>query len=227
MSEEAPRTVRLTRTRLIASCALFVAALVGMIVWLIFSHSDAPASPSIAASSVAPEPSSDASTSTGGADPLATSSRPKDRPTAPATTRARVAAPDEAPSAAASRLASALVTQPLRMQTGDDSELAAVATGAVQDELSIAAQERYDNRWTVEGVATLAWVRIVEDNRSATPPSFRVQACVDSSNVRVLDDGGRPLSRPGAQRAINEYVIVESGGSWVISSARLTTDPPC
>ncbi|UFU05726.1 hypothetical protein [Ruania halotolerans] len=104
----------------------------------------------------------------------------------------------------------------------------AVAGETIIAELEAELLELDSNGWTRTGSAVVDSASVIDQDSTATPPVATVHACIDSSEVRVLDSAGAPLPQdPSAARAVNIYTLHQVDGAWVIVSRTFGDDPAC
>lgn len=142
------------------------------------------------------------------------------------------AASDEEPEAAADRLIAEVVSYPEAVLDGsqepDTAWFEQIATGTVLGELEATATEFGVNGWRQEGVAIVVSIDVVATDLQADPPSFEVEVCLDSSEVRILDADGNSLIDPeAARRSVNVYGIENSDGVWRLARHNFAEDPDC
>lgn len=89
--------------------------------------------------------------------------------------------------------------------------------------------ELESNGWQRTGAPVVVSVTVTEQEKDAAPPTATVEACIDSSDVQVLDASGEPLPKdPGAARALNIYHLVQNDdGSWIVASRTFPSNPSC
>ncbi|RJU01668.1 hypothetical protein D6T65_08995 [Arthrobacter frigidicola] len=108
-------------------------------------------------------------------------------------------------------------------------ELKALAVGPAQGAILAQAAEFESNNWRQEGVPTIAGLEIVAYDGAVTPARMTVNACVDSSKVRVVTDEGVVLREGSAgNRSLNVLSLVRGdGGAWLVEEIRFPDDPSC
>lgn len=108
----------------------------------------------------------------------------------------------------------------------EDLDLDAV-TGAALEELRNRVVEYETSGWRVVGEPTVVRHRVVRYRKD--PESAVVRACLDNSDVRVVDSEGRtvPGSRPAKPRSLNILTLVKTGDGWAVSEQRLAARPDC
>lgn len=102
------------------------------------------------------------------------------------------------------------------------------ATGAALDAALAQAAEFDDNGWHQVGAPRIVSTRIVEDGRDEDPPRITISACVDSSDVDVVDASGvsvRHGSHPDRSRML--YTLVRRDGDWLVGRQTFPDDPEC
>ena len=123
---------------------------------------------------------------------------------------------------------------------GPANESGSLATDAEQARathlspvLTASALEKCDAQaleWTGDGThptgtPTLEDVHILSDDGAG---NVTVSACVDSSNVRVLNDAGTALTDDTTMaRALTYFLFVKDGGAWKLSGFSFPDDPTC
>lgn len=178
-----------------------------------------PTRPALTASSTASEPSATATplmtpepgtsaapTAAGGADSA---------PLASAT--AKVPDATDAAHEAVAQVAQALA-DPAQAQKAMGS-----LTGALREETLNRAQEMTAEGWHVEGVPSVQDAKIVQESAD----QVRLQACVDSSAVTVLDDAGNEVGATSPSRTLTLFTLVRSHGEWFVSEQAFAEDPHC
>lgn len=101
----------------------------------------------------------------------------------------------------------------------------ALASTALED-LQATAEEWGLLGYRQEGQAVLSDVTVL--NVSDTGETMEVLACVDSSNVRVVDENGKEVSdeqAPARSRSIFELQFIE--GKWKVTNQSFPEDPEC
>ncbi|WP_159615777.1 hypothetical protein [Arthrobacter zhaoguopingii] len=114
-------------------------------------------------------------------------------------------------------------------KTPTADELKALAVGPAQGAILAQAAEFESNNWRQEGVPTIAGLEIVAYDGAATPARMTVNACIDSSKVRVVTDEGVVL-REGSDgnRSLNILSLVRGdGGTWLVEEISFPDDPSC
>ena len=81
--------------------------------------------------------------------------------------------------------------------------------------------------WRLAGEPEVVWQRVVR--ATTDPEGVVVRACVDNSDVRVLDRNGDevPNSRPSTTRTLNILTVVRVGDDWKVSDHALARRPDC
>jgi len=108
--------------------------------------------------------------------------------------------------------------------------LAEVAAGPMLLELELEYQELADNGWTRQGQAKLGDIAVLESDLGADPATATVQACVDSTDVVILDAAGKPLpsaADAGTPRSLNVFTLERDGADWRVTARSFPTDPNC
>lgn len=134
--------------------------------------------------------------------------------------------PDVAAQAVQSLLG-AVATQATDPTTAVDA-LSVHATGAILAEIGADTDELKANGWTRVGTAKVDGVRVLELNEAATPKTATVEACVDSTDVRLLDMAGEAIGVPNATpRSLNIYSLVSDGDTWRVTARTFAANPAC
>ncbi|WP_018154886.1 IMS domain-containing protein [Demetria terragena] len=99
-----------------------------------------------------------------------------------------------------------------------------VATGDFLAELKARRSELQTNGWTEQGGVEVVSVKVTpRSNGKAT-----VTACLDQSEVRVIDANGKRLPASSVPRAQHIYDLTQrSDKSWRITAHRFPNDPTC
>lgn len=110
-----------------------------------------------------------------------------------------------------------------------DATLQATATGAILEELHNEQLELTANGWSKRGSERIVSLTVAE---TADPQAqaITVSACIDSSDVVLLDADGEPIvsGTPADQRrAINIYTLQRVGDSWLISDRTFPDQAAC
>lgn len=100
-------------------------------------------------------------------------------------------------------------------------------SGAALEELLNTLAEYRENGWRMEGSPRVLSTRVLEVTEK--PSTVRMVACVDNSDVRLVDDEGNevPNSRQPNPRTRNVLTLVPEGGAWVVAAQRPATRPDC
>ena len=105
------------------------------------------------------------------------------------------------------------------------TDLSSVLTGSALEEFDAQALEWTRDGTHTTGSPTLEDVHIISDDGAG---NITVSACVDSSNVRVLNDAGTALTDDTTMtRALTYFLFVKDGGAWKLSGFSFPDDPTC
>ena len=105
------------------------------------------------------------------------------------------------------------------------TDLSSVLTGSALEEFDAQALEWTRDGTHTTGSPTLEDVHIISDDGAG---NITVSACVDSSNVRVLNDAGTALTDDTTMtRALTYFQFVKDGGAWKLSGFSFPDDPTC
>ncbi|MGH3097547.1 MAG: hypothetical protein ACRDMV_16310 [Streptosporangiales bacterium] len=85
------------------------------------------------------------------------------------------------------------------------------------------------------GVAQSGAARVVGDVRVgrlrvyASPPRAVVRVCLDTSQVKLVDDDGHRVQkqRPATNRTLHVYRLVRHGSAWLLDREEFPDDPDC
>lgn len=105
------------------------------------------------------------------------------------------------------------------------TDLSSVLTASALEEFDAQALEWTRDGTHAMGTPTLEDVHIISDDGAG---NITVSACVDSSNVRVLNDAGTALTDDTTMtRALTYFEFVNDGGAWKLSGFSFPDDPTC
>ena len=107
-------------------------------------------------------------------------------------------------------------------------DLSQVATGAVLGELEATRAEFDTMGWTQVGTPVIAALRVVTPPTEAAPGDTVVEACLDNSDVRIVDSAGNDVRTPGTPtRSLNIYTLRWAEGRWLVAEHTFPNDPNC
>ena len=133
----------------------------------------------------------------------------------------------------ASELVSESLTPPDAGIAPDTEDLEAVlsdlAAGSYRAELEAQWLELSENGWSYSGDPRVVDLEIVSMDDKSDPATAEVPACIDSSDVTLLDVDGQ---RIGSQddvvaRAAHLFSLVRDDGTWRVASRSFPDDPAC
>ena len=105
------------------------------------------------------------------------------------------------------------------------TDLSSVLTASALEEFDAQALEWTRDGTHATGTPTLEDVHIISDDGAG---NITVSACVDSSNVRVLNDAGTALTDDTTMtRALTYFQCVKDGETWKLSGFSFPDDPTC
>ena len=105
------------------------------------------------------------------------------------------------------------------------TDLSSVLTDSALEEFDAQALEWTRDGTHTTGSPTLEDVHILSDDGAG---NITVSACVDSSNVRVLNDAGTALTDDTTMiRALTYFQFVKDGQTWKLSGCSFPDDPTC
>ncbi|MDY6050939.1 MAG: hypothetical protein SPI83_00800 [Rothia sp. (in: high G+C Gram-positive bacteria)] len=107
------------------------------------------------------------------------------------------------------------------------AQLEAAATGAALDQYLATATEYALAGWHVEGNSTVVGTPRVADSDYQGQAAKVLEVCLDSSQVKVLDENGNPVSDSQFTRSLNIFTLVEDNGAWKIASHDFPNDADC
>jgi hypothetical protein len=117
---------------------------------------------------------------------------------------------------------------------GTDADLSEllknIAVGSYSEELDAQWQELVAQGWTMSGAPIIVSSEVTALDTGTSPPTASVTACIDSSNVSMLDSEGKPIGDASAQmpRALHLFTLTQGDdGIWRISSHSFPNDPKC
>jgi hypothetical protein len=108
-------------------------------------------------------------------------------------------------------------------------ELAALAVGPAQGAILADAAEFENNGWHQEGTPTVEELEVVGFDASASPQRMTVNACIDSSKVKVVTAEGQTIRQGTSNsRSLNVLSLVKAGsGGWLVEKVSFPDDPTC
>ncbi len=68
---------------------------------------------------------------------------------------------------------------------------------------------------------------VVEYESASTPKTMVVQACIDSSNVKVITDEGTSVRSGPNRHALNTLTLVQQEDRWLVESVGFPDNPRC
>ena len=105
------------------------------------------------------------------------------------------------------------------------TDLSSVLTASALEEFDAQALEWTRDGTHATGTPTLEDVHIISDDGAG---NITVSACVDTSNVRVLNDAGTALTDDTTMtRALTYFQFVKDGETWKLSGFSFPDDPTC
>ena len=105
------------------------------------------------------------------------------------------------------------------------TDQSSVLTASALEEFDAQALEWTRDGTHATGTPTLEDVHIISDDGAG---NITVSACVDSSNVRVLNDAGTALTDDTTMtRALTYFQFVKDGETWKLSGFSFPDDPTC
>lgn len=217
MSEEGTSPPR----RLLALLAVAVLVLAALAYWA-FSQR--------ASSSDADGPASGSPTPSAAAQSGA--ARPAPSPTGSASTQTPAPSGTDAPGPLAAQDAEEVAEHALGavgaalVDPAEATDMTQVLTGAALEAFENQRQEWESQEWTQSGAPSLEDPEILDSDPDGT--WVRMQVCVDSSRVSVLDDTGTDMRSPDApQRTLNVLRLALENGTWKLAEQEFADPPGC
>lgn len=118
----------------------------------------------------------------------------------------------------------------LRATDGTLHGAASVAGAAAHDELAGTLREFTDNGWRQRGAVTVVHQRATSTELDADPPTVRLRACLDSTDVEIVDKSGKPASPPavdGPQRIPHLYTVTFARTGWQVTKHAFPREASC
>jgi hypothetical protein len=147
------------------------------------------------------------------------------------TTAARQSSPPPKDKAVAGRAVSSYLEKVpavlSRRPKETESLVARIGTATFADELRANAAYNRKNGVRVVGSPTVSGLKVLRVDLDAQPPTAVVEACIDSSAVRIVDTRGRTVPQPRHARTREQFSLVWSGDRWLIDSQGFPDDPNC
>ncbi len=114
-------------------------------------------------------------------------------------------------------------------KTPSADELKALAVGPAQGAVLADAAEFENNGWHQEGVPTVEELEIVGFDAAASPQRMTVNACIDSSKVKVVTAAGQTIREgTSSSRSLNILSLVRAeSGEWLVEQVTFPDDPTC
>lgn len=110
----------------------------------------------------------------------------------------------------------------------DEEDWERLAADVYLGSLRAQTQEFQTMGWHQVGAARVIDVVVLEHDLDATPPTMRVQACVDSSDVQIVDADGVELRGEGTPtRSSFLLTLIYRDGAWLIAQESFAEDPDC
>jgi hypothetical protein len=110
----------------------------------------------------------------------------------------------------------------------DQDSLVSVAEGAAVEAMLASAAEFADNGWRQIGVPVVVSAEVTSLEEDADPPQAVVSACLDHSDVDIVDSSGESVVDPNARtRALNTLVLNYVDERWVLVERSFPDDVSC
>lgn len=105
------------------------------------------------------------------------------------------------------------------------ADVSTILSGYALDEFNAQVDEWEKEGMHQEGVATVESAKIVESADDGS--SFVLEACVDSADVRVLNEAGMDLRHDQTTRWLTDFTFVRADGAWKLDKQSFPDDPTC
>lgn len=107
------------------------------------------------------------------------------------------------------------------------AQLEEAAVGGALDQYLATAMEYAQAGWRVEGSSKVVGSPKLAEGDYQGQAAKILEVCLDSSDVKVLDQAGNTVSSDQHPRSLNIFTLVEEGGSWKIASHDFPNDADC
>ena len=107
------------------------------------------------------------------------------------------------------------------------SALEAKASDSALDQYLATATEYALSGWKVEGSSTVVGTPRLADGQYKDKAAKILEVCLDSSNVKILDENGNQVPTSGPTRSLNIFTLVEDQGTWKIAAHDFPNDADC
>ena len=112
--------------------------------------------------------------------------------------------------------------------TGETPEQRMARARAALAEAEAEYGEMAVNGWRMEGTPRVVGTPKATATRYREADALRVAACIDSSEVRLVDAQGRTVgAEPRERRALNLFTLVRDGDSWKVAERSLPAETAC
>ena len=109
-------------------------------------------------------------------------------------------------------------------------DFTAVAAGVALGELEAQHQEFASNGWQQSGTVTVVGTPAVTTQGQGADQRITVVVCLDSSAVQLVDNTGATVlkaEKAGTRKNLNNYVVQEVDGKWLVIDHSFPDDPHC
>jgi hypothetical protein len=134
---------------------------------------------------------------------------------------------------AAAGLVEAALVVPDAAAAPDEGELktllADIAAGSYRAELEAQWLELEANGWSYTGAPTVTALEILALEEDAEPATAQLRACIDSSDVTLVDAEGEPVGSPEGvmPEAAHLFSLVREDDTWRVTARTFPDDPTC
>ena len=114
------------------------------------------------------------------------------------------------------------------LDQGTIDAIAAMSTGAAQEEFTMSALEYLQNGWRYEGQSTVVGTPRIAETTYEGKPAQLLEVCMDSSKVVLKDSTGAVIDTSGSpKRSLNIYTLVTENGVTKIARHDFPNNPDC
>lgn len=115
-----------------------------------------------------------------------------------------------------------------RQDPAQPLELDKVATGDALDDLNIQVTELTKGGLSQVGSPTVVSAEVTASDPNADPPTATVLACLDYSQVDLVNSAGQSAKDTTAPQRVSTILdLVEKDGTWLVSKRTFPDDPTC
>ncbi|MDO4258549.1 MAG: hypothetical protein Q4C87_03400 [Actinomycetaceae bacterium] len=105
-----------------------------------------------------------------------------------------------------------------------ETDLSPILSGEALESHQVTLQQWSAEKLRQEGAPTIASSNVVSNEGG----KMTVEACIDSSAVKVLDENGQEVGDPEAPtRSKHIFILEQADGAWKVVSDSFAEDPQC